>query len=135
MVKDLCTDLPGPSRLACCKPQGIKYLYNVQLDNGKLVLFAGGTGQSFHNVTLPDIPSIVRRKVVNFNLPVERRQGAFNPAKCKIFINGTLHVFGRSTTNNLFHAFNDNLLPLVSQLLQDAYLDPQYLTMYRAQLS
>ncbi len=94
-------------------------------------------------------------------MPVERRKADFSSAKCKTFINGTLHVVGTFTTNNLFHAgmcalccfvvqyreqlfsdydspfsltVNDNLLPLLSQLLLDGYLHPEYLQLARSQL-
>ena len=41
-------------------------------------------------------------------------------------VDGTLHVMGRSTAHNLFHALNDNVLPFLAHVVQDAYLAPHW---------
>lgn len=41
-------------------------------------------------------------------------------------VDGTLHVIGRSTAHNLFHALNDNVLPFLAHVVQDAYLAPHW---------
>lgn len=53
---------------------------------------------------LPPIVSLVRRQNRPFNMQVERRISNFADAKCRSYFNGTLHVMGRLTTQNLYHA-------------------------------
>ncbi len=77
-------------------------------------------------------------------------QGKNSP--CKSYFNGTLHVIGASTMHNVYHAgkgfaynisvwwiimnadfsvVGDNLLPLIAQIILDAYLSPEHLYLPR----
>ena len=57
-----------------------------------------------HTPQLPPILSVVRRQSKEFRMPVQVKHGvSFSQAKCSSYFNGTLHVTGRQTTQNLFH--------------------------------
>jgi hypothetical protein len=93
--------------IACCKPMGCRYIYNVQIANGRLVLFTGTRSSSFGNESqsicwsgdsngkLPVIPSTHQRQTHSFSLPIETRADVpFPPQSCRRIVNGTLHVLG-----------------------------------------
>lgn len=115
-MEQLCSNVVSKAdrrRLACCSQSngGVVFLKNVQIKGGKLVFFndqataltnLDGSARIPHR--LPPIPSVVRRKNMPFNMPVEHKNYSFVNAKCKSYFNGTLHVTGRSTTQNLYHA-------------------------------
>ena len=117
-MEGLCSNLLNKidrERVACCPNVngGILYLHNVQVLNGKIVFFTGrsehdgrnldGTAKYPAVLKLPPIKSVIRRKVTEFSLPVEVRNQNFPIADCKSYFNGTLHVIGRQTTQNLYH--------------------------------
>ncbi len=110
--------MKGAKRYACCKSTSVKYLYNVMLEDGNVVLFEGrkynrNTSLALRAVKeLPPVQSVLKRKTHDFSWPLEHRKADFNRTKCKMFINGTLHVVGKLTTNNLFHACKSVLLLL-----------------------
>ena len=87
---------------------------------------------------LPEVQSVVRRQTSGFRLPVEQRAKSFDPDDRTVcpggYFNGTLHVMGWLTAQNLFHVVNDNLLRLMSQVVLDAYVSPELLYLPRAQL-
>ena len=114
--------MQGPRRYGCCKGMSVKYLYNVMLEDGNIVLFEGrkfnkSTSVALRAVTrVPYVQSVLKRKTYNFDWPIEHRKADFNRTKCKLFINGTLHVVGRLTTNNLFHASKSLIVFLLCNL-------------------
>lgn len=76
------------------------------IENGKIILFKnpGDTKGCGKALDLPSIPSIVQRKIISFTMKTEGRLEKFPSSLCKGYVNGTLHVYGRQTTQNLFHA-------------------------------
>jgi hypothetical protein len=119
-VEGLCSNLPSAAdrtRVACCGTSNgnVLYLNNVQISRGKLVFYTGdgaspGSSANLDGSSrlppsqLPPITSLVRRKVTEFRLPLELRASNFTQAKCTSYFDGTLHVIGRQTTQNLYHA-------------------------------
>lgn len=85
-----------------------KQIFNAKIESKKLVLFsppksnqvscAGDLGEE-----LPPIESSMLRKQSIFNLPIIVEKYPY-PSKCRRVFNGTLHVIGRKTIQNLFHA-------------------------------
>jgi hypothetical protein len=122
------------SRLLCCSQYngGVLYLENVQILGQRIVLFTGnstdkdefrrrknldGSTSGYYTVNamgvaeLPRIMSIVRRKSKDFHMSVVHKAQPFSAASCRSYFNGTLHVTGRLTTHNLYHASKINYLP------------------------
>mmetsp|Transcript_18941 Transcript_18941/g.19059 ORF Transcript_18941/g.19059 Transcript_18941/m.19059 type:complete len:384 (+) Transcript_18941:1-1152(+) len=54
--------------------------------------------------------------------------------ECKVYHNATLHVSARGTIHNLFHALNDNMLPIMTQTLLDLFLYPEVARLPRMSL-
>lgn len=50
---------------------------------------------------------------------------------CSKYFNGTLHVVGLSSINNIFHMFADNIINHLSTIIMDAYLYPDLLHLPR----
>jgi hypothetical protein len=132
-VEGLCSNLKEPrerQRLACCSSVngGVLYLNNVQFTGGRIVSFAGVRDNNTYNLdgtsrtprsALPAINSITRRKVKEFTLRTETKAEPLSLSNCTSYFNGTLHVLGRQTTQNLYHvcklpnAQNDRVCPLL----------------------
>jgi hypothetical protein len=116
-AEGLCSNLEEPrerQRLACCSSVngGVLYLNNVQFTGGRIVSFAGVRDNNGYNLdgtsrtppsALPAINSVTRRKVKEFTLRTETKAEALSPSNCTSYFNGTLHVLGRQTTQNLYH--------------------------------
>lgn len=95
-------------RVICCTPKDNRHLYNVKIENGQFILFdptipKSKTNQMDTNV-LPPVMTVQRPEKIGFKMPVSYRQAEFRSEDCKHYINGTLHVVGRSTVNNVYHA-------------------------------
>jgi hypothetical protein len=89
-------------RTACCTPSDVKHLYDVLVHNGKFVLFSDKPQSS---VKLPAVTSVKTQQKVNYNVDIEYRNEAFVPlTHCTSYFNGTLHVVGKSTIKNVYHA-------------------------------
>jgi hypothetical protein len=116
-AEGLCSNLKEPrerQRLACCSSVngGVLYLHNVQFASGRIVSFARARDNNGYNLdgtsrtppsALPAINSITRRKVKEFTMRTETKAEALSLSNCTSYFNGTLHVLGRQTTQNLYH--------------------------------
>lgn len=88
----------------CCSPTDTRHIYNVLIEDRKLIFFVK-KGSSKPVAVLPPVMSTKRQSHINFNLPIEYREGPLEPDRhCKRYFNGTLHVPGRSTVHNIYHA-------------------------------
>ena len=77
------------------------------IQNGRFYVFHGvGTQRcpKIASTDLPGIPSVVMRHQSTYVMGVEKKEGSYPPAACKAVVNGTLHVYGKQTVQNLFHA-------------------------------
>jgi hypothetical protein len=72
-----------------------------------------------------------------------------NPFNCTKYFDGTLHVIGKKSSHKIYHASKssllfcdlqkclnhsvvaDNYIPMVSHILMDAFLNPEYLHLPR----
>lgn len=89
--------------------------------------YPGHEFMSTGRISLPPILSVFSsRHKVTTSLAVEVRNDGNFTQKCQKYIDGTLHINGRLTSHNNFHALNDNILPLLSLFILDAYLDPSF---------
>jgi hypothetical protein len=108
IIRSICpNDLKSNNRLGCCRPSHLRILHNVMIKDGKIITFQSHEGQ------LPRIRSIILRKETHFNMKVESSKQNYLNASCSSYVNGTLHVMGKFTSNNLFHALNDNIMSLL----------------------
>ena len=120
-------------RVACNRPAKVKLIYNVKVDSNGITLYYGGASSSsvangLMHTSLPGIESVYHRTTTTFNLRVRRSKEVFSPDLCSHYVDGTLHVMGRQTTDNVFHALNDNVLPLASQVILDMAMQSGFLT-------
>jgi hypothetical protein len=88
------------NRTACCTPIDTRIVRNVLIHQKELHVFTntpvGG---------LPTVDSVKQQATLKFGLPVKSRPEAFDINKhCNNYFNGTLHVIGRSTVHNVYHA-------------------------------
>ncbi len=103
-VQDRCFGSPQDiqERMGCCYPTDVKVMHNVMLTRKRLTIF---TNESLKEpIAIPPIKSLHSQRPQLFTLPVEIDTGAFPSSKCKSFFNGTLHVVGRSSALNVYHA-------------------------------
>jgi len=84
---------------------------------------------------LPRITSVRLQAQFYFNMPIELSSDSFPSPQCREVFDGTLHVIGRSTAKNVYHALADNFLPVVSQIFLDAHLHPEFLHLPRLLLN
>ena len=109
-LHELCHSLHGSDnikRTGCCQPTDVRHLYNVMISKGKMVFFDGTgskTGSKAAIPLLPKIKSLKTQHTYEFNMPIERTSEFFPPKQCKKIFEGTLHVIGRSTAKNVYHA-------------------------------
>ena len=121
------------ARVGCCQPQDVRVLYNVMVDVGALAFFGDGAYSA-----LPSIRLVHRHgeAPILFSLPIRRKSHASYAQHCpEGAFDGTLHVFGRSITHNVYHTTVDNFLPIAAQIAQDAYLRSPFLHRPRVFLS
>lgn len=92
-------------RLGCCAPSDAIYLENVIVKNGKFVVHLGHNhSHPAKSYSLPGVKSVHMQRPVTFSMQVDQKHGLLSQRHCTSFFNGTLHVFGRSTTHNVYHA-------------------------------
>ena len=119
-------------RIGCCKPHNVQYLHNVLVKQKDIVYFRGNS--SSHPQRTPKlypVANVEKRNSKTFQLNVVMVQSNYDPNdrnKCPSHVGGTLHVMGRQTVGNLFHVLNDNVLPMLSQIVLDAHYFPEYLS-------
>lgn len=94
------------SRIGCCYPNDSKLLFNVMIQHNRLVVFIPSDSKqtiSNEELKLPPIKSLQKQATSLFNMEVEVRRESFPRNSCKSVYNGTLHVVGRSSANNVYH--------------------------------
>jgi len=137
-MHDACHSLHGHvdfSRLACCQPEDVRILYNVQVYGAEFGFFGGGAFSK-----LPTIKNVQRhgRPPQPFTMSIRAfpKNVQFGPEQCRGgMFDGTLHIFSRSLAHNVYHTVVDNYLPLVSQIVLDAYFGSPFLHRPRMFLS
>jgi len=106
-VREICRSLRNSEdyrRVGCCVPNDIRHVYNVLIENKKLIFFRPDSSSPGLG-TLPPVSTVKAQKKQNFNLPIEYRDGPMIPSQhCSRYFNGTLHIPGRSTVHNVYHA-------------------------------
>ena len=138
-LQNICDNAPNinvsENRTACCSPTDTRVLYNVKVDKRKIVMFTDKSKTPRRNdTTLPPILSLWRMQLQPYKLQLKIENNT-EPAQCKEYFDGTLHVMGRKTTHNLYHVIADNYAPLVSQIMLDSIIDPDYLYLPRVFLN
>jgi len=137
-MHDACHSLHGHadfSRLACCQPEDVRILYNVQVYGAEFGFFGGAAFSK-----LPTIKNVQRhgRPPQPFTMSIRAfpNNVQFGPEQCRGgTFDGTLHIFSRSLAHNVYHTVVDNFLPLVSQIVLDAYFGSPFLHRPRMFLS
>lgn len=115
-INELCYNLPledHKQRTGCCQPLDVRHLYNVMIEKGKIILFLGDsprTHSSQNTRKIPPVMSIRTQSKSYFNMDVEERYGKMPRDECKAYFDGTLHVLGRSTVKNVYHASKKYIL-------------------------
>ena len=113
-IKELCTDFKN-YYIGCCKPIGTRYINNVMIYNKQFITFLLNKKEMKNyqcnntilltNNKLPPLLSVISGKIIPFSMNININDSDIYPPKtCKSIFNGTLHIFGRSSTHNLFHA-------------------------------
>jgi len=125
-------------RMGCCTPSDVRQLYNILLEGNKIFVFQKDGAPPPRVTSLPDITSVKKQRKDNFNIPLRFRKSNLpiteimtNKSYCRSYFNGSLHIIGSSTIHNVYHAVGDNILPLIAQIILDAYLAPQMLHLPR----
>eukprot|EP01041_Mallomonas_annulata_P004158 gene4158-8264_t len=116
--------------LGCC--HRVIHLHDVMIVDGSFIVFEETPGKmSFlkERGSTYFLPPLVHRysgSILTSQIPVEKKNQTLPLHSCKGFFNGTLHVSGRKTAHKLFHMLNDNMLPLMTQIILDLFLAPEY---------
>jgi hypothetical protein len=102
----MCDRFPSDSlekkRSVCCTPIDTRIVRNALIERGELHLFGGSSFEQ-----LPPVNSVKNQATLNFLPPVKVRKEEFDHTKhCKSYFNGTLHIIGKSTVHNVYHAGN-----------------------------
>ena len=98
------------SRIGCCQPNYVTYLYDVKIEGGKFLLYHSNSPAEPSKLRvskhkLPPMTSMMMQIRHEFNMDVEERYSSDGrPTHCSSIFPGTLHVVGRSTVNNVYHA-------------------------------
>jgi hypothetical protein len=141
-IQPYCPNSTYQSTSACCSSNQLYNLYNVKYLGGKFV----GYSKSFQQISLPPIVSIKFQSRSTLKTMVTLSQNPFN---CSKYFDGTLHVIGKKTSHKIYHASKssllfcdhqkcpnhsvvaDNYIPMVSHIIMDALLNPEYLHLPR----
>ncbi len=110
-VQNVCNNVKKDTdriRVGCCTPSDVRHIYNVMISqDGKMIIFQNpdSAASSRNNkLHLPPVSSVKQQAKINFNIPTEYRSEKLDISKCTRYFNGTLHVVGRSTVKNVYHA-------------------------------
>lgn len=131
---DRLTSSSDSNRVACSSPEGVVYIYNAQITPGNITFYYGGgasdiaVSTGLQHIALPALESVTNRVKTSHYIRVLRSKEKFESAQCPNgIIDSTLHVVGLKQGQNLFHALNDNIMALFSQIVLDSHLDRRYL--------
>eukprot|EP01041_Mallomonas_annulata_P004027 gene4027-8017_t len=121
-------DLSITSLLGCCHK--VIHLHDVMIFDGALLVYNGSTKTKYCTKSGSNsLPFLVHRfpgPVWTSQIPVDVKHQSLPLHSCNGYFNGTLHVSGRKTLHKLFHLLNDNMLPLMTQIILDLFLAPEY---------
>ena len=123
-ISTLCSNDPElTKRIGCCKPTDTRYIWNTKVDRGAFHLYTEHKADK-------EIPKVKER--FGMSIAYHPQQTALDPAvDCTSYFNGTLHVIGLSTIENVFHIFADNILNHFASILLDHYFYPDMLHLPR----
>eukprot|EP01041_Mallomonas_annulata_P009259 gene9259-19219_t len=116
--------------LGCC--HRVIHLNDVMILNGVFIVNERSSisHKSCNNSTSISLPPLIHRfpgPIRTSQLAVKIINNSTLPLlSCKSYFNGTLHVSGRKSIHKLFHLMNDNMLPLMTQIILDLFLAPEY---------
>jgi hypothetical protein len=128
-------------RIGCCHSANEEYderfLFNTKLEGKTWVLFAKHDPSPWVDTVLHSLPTPLPRSAFRgsrdelvlppvqtdffqqrhfFSMTAQRRDAALSEGHCRGFFEGTLHITGSSTLNNLYHVMVDNFLTLAAQV-------------------
>lgn len=123
------------NRVGCLNPDDTRHIFNAMVSLKKLVLFKGsdmaipGGEESLH---IPSIDSVIRTvghsaKPVTSTIVLKSGDTFQSNPHCKRYFQGTLHVIGLQAPTNVYHTISDNYIPMITQILTDAYTQSPYL--------
>lgn len=117
-VKDLSEDA---KRTVCCTPHDVRHLHHVKIQKGKFIFFQDPTSTAKLVTKFPPVSSVKQQNKMDFNMEVmEVKSEAMQPQQhCDKYYDGTLHVIGRSTVKNVYHASKCCLFITSSLTLKD----------------
>lgn len=121
-------------RFSCCAPTEVRHLYNVMIADRKIIYYNKDKIEPNHHLSVPKIKSMRLQQAYYFNMDIVESEQDFQINRCKSYFNGTLHVIGRGTVKNVYHSIADNFIPVVTQIMEDYILDPEFLFLPRIQL-
>ena len=126
-------------RVGCCTNTNVIHVHNAMISDGHIILYFE-TAEEAAKVDLNAMPVIVSMHLQQkhfFKMPVKKVIGTFPPPECnqdKLF-EGTLHIHGRSTVKNVYHALVDNFILEAGGILLDAIFARENLYKPRMYLS
>ncbi len=89
----------------CCTPNDVRHIYNVLIEDRKLIFFDKEGSPRGERTSLPPVVSVSRQVRQNLDMVIEHRNEPMDVRKhCMRYFNGTLHVVGRATVHNVYHA-------------------------------
>jgi hypothetical protein len=122
-------------RVGCNAPEDTRHIYNAMISRKKITLFRDkqSTPSPLDASPLPGIQSLIRTigykaktSITWKNLDGDK-ETFHNTGQCTQRFNGTLHVLGVQGPTNVYHVISDNYIPMISQILLDAYSMSPYL--------
>lgn len=89
-------------RIGCCKPNKVQILENIRFNGNTIEMYGlfKNLSRCAGSFELPSIPLIA----TSFKRQFVRKDGILPVLKCKRVFEGTLHVMGHTSAENLFHA-------------------------------
>lgn len=112
-IERVCDRMTGKNeedrqRVVCCTPLETRVYRNVLIKENTLHTYS----LTSHEHSTPEVNNVKYQKVSSFTMKFFHHPGeSFDPSRCTSFYNGTLHVFPKVTTHNVYHAGKVLLVP------------------------
>jgi hypothetical protein len=108
-IETICNRFPEDSkerkRTVCCTPSDTRVLRNVKIQENRIILFNVSSKERVKETSLHPITLTKPQQTLHFTMKLQYNDGLFNESiGCKSYYNGTLHVVGKFTTHNVYHA-------------------------------
>jgi hypothetical protein len=108
-VETACNRFPVDSkerkRTVCYTSSETRILRNVKMQDNGLTLFNVSLDERTKDPALHPIASKKPQQTVHFTMKLQYDNRIFDRLRfCKSFYNGTLHIVGKFTTHNVYHA-------------------------------